>query len=148
MKQQKSIFVTFAELTSYKLAYQKYHLTLMPNVGQLICAWNSFAINTVELKQRTTKRKTKTVRNATEVRIRFNESKRDQTFASYRIFKRIVITVMIQVLTKVITKYRIKIKKMRNNHLLLDFLQISSIAFLSSLSVAILDSVLSAGNCW
>ena len=84
MKQQKSIFVTFAELTSYKLAYQKYHLTLMPNVGQLICAWNSFAINTVELKQRTTKRKTKTVRNATEVRIRFNESKRDQTFASYR----------------------------------------------------------------
>ena len=84
MKEQKSIFVTFAELTSYKLAYQKYHLTLMPNVGQLICAWNSFAINTVELKQRTTKRKTKTVRNATEVRIRFNESKRDQTFASYR----------------------------------------------------------------
>ena len=55
----------------------------MPNVGQLICAWNSFAINTVELKQRTTKRKTKTERNATELRIRFNESKRDQTFASY-----------------------------------------------------------------
>ena len=55
MKEQKSIFVTFAELTSFKLAYQKYHLTLMPNVGQLICAWNSFAINTVELKQRTTK---------------------------------------------------------------------------------------------
>ena len=58
----------------------------MPNVGQLICAWNSFAINTVELKQRTTKRKTKTKRNATELCIRFNESKRDQTFASYRTY--------------------------------------------------------------
>ena len=86
MKEQKSIFVTFAELTSFKLAYKKYHLTLMPNVGQLICAWNSFAINTVELKQRTTKRKTKTERNATELRIHFNESKRDQTFASYRTY--------------------------------------------------------------
>ena len=52
MKEQKPIFVTFTELTSFKLAYQKYDLTLMPNVGQLICAWNSFAINTVELKQR------------------------------------------------------------------------------------------------
>ena len=71
---------------------------------------------------------------------------RKQTENFRFIFKRIVITVMIQVLTKVITKYRIKIKKMKNNHLLLDFLQISSIAFLSSLSVAILDSVLSAGN--
>ena len=48
MKEQKPIFVTLAELTSFKLTYQKYDLTLMPNVGQLslICAWNSFAIIT------------------------------------------------------------------------------------------------------
>ena len=59
----------------------------MPNVGQLslISAWNSFAINTVELKQRTTKRKTKTERNATALHIRFFETKRDKTFASYHI---------------------------------------------------------------
>ena len=77
MKEQEPTFVALAELTSSKLAYQKYDLTLMPNVGQLslICAWNSFAINTVKLKQRTTKRKTKTERNATVFRICFFETK-------------------------------------------------------------------------
>ena len=62
MKEQEPSFVALAELTSLKLAYPKYDLTLMPNVGQLslICAWNSFTINTVKLKQHSTKRKTKT----------------------------------------------------------------------------------------
>ena len=40
MKEQERTFVALAELTSLKLTYQKYDLTLMPNVGQLllICA--------------------------------------------------------------------------------------------------------------
>ena len=87
MKEQKPIFVALAELTSLKLAYQKYDLTLMPNVDQLslICVWNSFVINTVELEQCTMKRKTETGWNATILHIRFFETKHDQTFASYRI---------------------------------------------------------------
>ena len=85
MKEQEPTFVALAELTSLKLAYQKYDLTLMPNVGQLslICVVNSFAINTVKLKQRSTKRKTETEQNATVLRIRFFETKCDQTFTSY-----------------------------------------------------------------
>ena len=88
MKEQEPTFVALAKLTSLKLAYQKYDLTLVPNVNQLslICAWNSFAINTVQLKQHSMKRKTKTEQNAaTVLRIRSFETKRDQTFASYRI---------------------------------------------------------------
>ena len=88
MKEQEPTFVALAKLTSLKLSYQKYHLILMPNVGQLllIYTWNSFAINTVKLKQRSTKWKTKTERNAVALRIRFFETKRDQTFASYRMY--------------------------------------------------------------
>ena len=86
MKEQEPTFVALAELTLLKLAYQKYDLTLMLNVGQLslICTGNSFAINTVKLKQRTMKRKTKTEQNVIVLRIRFFETKHDQTFASYR----------------------------------------------------------------
>ena len=45
----------------------------MSNVDQLslICAWNSFAINTVKLKQRITKGKIKTEQNAIALRNTF-----------------------------------------------------------------------------
>ena len=76
MKEQEPTFVAPAELTSLKLAYQKYDLTLIPNVGllSLTCAWNSFTINTVKLKQHSTKRKIKTEQNAIAFRIHFSKS--------------------------------------------------------------------------
>ena len=75
MKEQEPTFVALAKLTSLKLSYQKYNLTLIPNVGQLllICMWNSFAINTVKLKQRSTKWKTKTEQNAVALHIHFSK---------------------------------------------------------------------------
>ena len=89
MKEKEPTFVACTRRTNTfeaRLSKVRSHFyALMRNVGQLslICVWNSFTINTVKLKQCTTKTNTKTEQIAIALRIRFFETKCDQTFASY-----------------------------------------------------------------
>ena len=64
----------------------------MPNVSQLslICAWNSFAINTVKLKQHSTKRKTKNgTKHSSALYSFFSKPKVTKIFASYHKFGKV-----------------------------------------------------------